>query len=58
MKTIINTAILVSILLTLLFIMRRETEALNGKIMKLHGKEKNAIEVVNPDASSAHPLTQ
>ena len=58
MKTIINTAIIVSILLTLLFIMRRETEALNGKIMQLNGGEKNSIETVNSNASSAHQSIQ
>ena len=58
MKTIINTTIIVSILLTLLFIMIRETEALNGKIMKLKGEEKNSIETVDRNVSSAHQLIQ
>ena len=52
MKTIINTALVVSILIALLLFMRRETEALNGKIMKLNGGEGNAIEMVERDVSS------
>ena len=58
MKTIINTAIIVSFLLILLFIMRRETEALNGKIMKLNGVEGNSIEMVERDVSSANQLIE
>ena len=47
MKTIINTALVASLLIALLFFMRRETEVLNGKIMKLNGEEGNTIEMVN-----------
>ena len=58
MKTIINTAIIVSILLTLLFIMKRETEALNVKIMNLKDAGGNSIETVDRNEASAHQLTQ
>ena len=54
MKTIINTALIVTLLLTLLFIMRRETEALNGKIMKLNSRGENYIEMVEANVSSAN----
>ena len=58
MKTIINTAIIASILLTLLFIMRRETAALNSKILELNGGEGNAIEMVERDVSSANQFIE
>ena len=58
MKTIINTALVVSILIALLFFMRRETEALNGKIMKLNGGEGNYIEMVERDVSSANQFIE
>jgi hypothetical protein len=58
MKTIISTAVVASILLALLLVMKGENEALNGKIMKLHGLEGNAIEVVNHDASSGNQFMQ
>ena len=58
MKTIISTAIVASILLALLLIMKGENEALNGKIMKLNGLEGNSIEVVNHDASSGNQFMQ
>ena len=58
MKTIINTAVIVFFLLALLFIMRRETEALNGKIMKLNDGEGNSIEMVERDVSSANQFIE
>ena len=58
MKTIINTALVVSLLIALLFFMRRETEALNGKILKLNGVEKNSIEMVERDVSSANQFIE
>ena len=58
MKTIVNTAIIVSILLTLLFIMRRETEALNGKILKHNGGGEHSIEMVERDVSSANQFIE
>jgi len=58
MKTIISTAIVASILLALLLIVREESEALNGKIMKLNGLEGNSIEVVNHNASSGNQFLQ
>ena len=58
MKTIISTAIVASILVALLLIMRWENEALNGKIMKLNGLEVNSIEAVNRNASSENQFMQ
>ena len=58
MKTIISTAIVASILLALLLIVRGENEVLNGKIMKLNGLEVNTIEVVNHDTSSKNQFLQ
>jgi len=58
MKTIISTAVVASILVALLLIMKGENEALNGKIMKLHGLEGTTIEVVNHNASSENQFMQ
>ena len=58
MKTIISTAVVASILVALLLVMKGENEALNGKIMKLHGLEGTAIEVVNHDVSSGNQFMQ
>ena len=58
MKMIINTALVAGILIALLFFMRRETEALNSKIQKLNDVEKNSIEIVEPNVSSANQFIQ
>jgi hypothetical protein len=58
MKTIISTAIVASILVALLLIMRGENEALNGKIMQLNGLEVNTVEAVNQNASTENPFMQ
>ena len=58
MKTIISTAVVASILVALLLIMKGENEALNGKIMKLNGLERTTIEVVNHNASSGNQFMQ
>ena len=58
MKTIINTALVASLLIALLFFMRRETEVLNGKIMKLNGEEGITIEMVNQGTAAANQLVQ
>jgi len=58
MKTIINTALVASLLIALLFFMRRETEVLNGKIMKLNGEEGSTIEMVNQGTAAANQLVQ
>jgi len=58
MKTIISTAIVASILLALLLIVRGEHEALNGKIMKLNGLEGTTIEMVNHNASPGNQFMQ
>jgi hypothetical protein len=58
MKTIINTALVISILIALLFFMRRETEALNGKIMELNGEEENYIEMVESNLPSANQFIE
>jgi hypothetical protein len=52
MKTIINTALVVILLIGLLFFMRRETEVLNGKIMKRNGAAGNTVEMLNQGTTS------
>ena len=58
MKTIINTALIVGVLLSLLFIMKKETEALNGKILKLNDVGKNSVEVVERGVSSENQFIE
>jgi hypothetical protein len=58
MKTIFNTALIAGILLSLLFIMKRETEALNGKILKLNDAGKASIAIVEGNVSSSNQYTQ
>jgi len=58
MKTIISTAIVASILVALLLIMRGENEALNRKIMKLNGLEVTSSEAVNHNASAENQFIQ
>ena len=54
MKTIINTALVASFLVALLFFVQRETEVLKGKIRKLNGVEGNTIEMVTQGRSEAN----
>ena len=58
MKTIINTALVLSLLIVLLFFMRRETEVLNGKIRKLNGAGGNTIEMVNQGKPSTNQFIE
>jgi len=47
MKILINSSIITSILVIVLLIILRETNALDKKIMQLQGMEKDKIEMVN-----------
>ena len=51
MKTIINTTIVISILVAILLIMRRENEMLNSKIINLNGVEATRVEILNHEPS-------